>query len=162
MKSQSDIFSLIKSLNGPEKRYFKIYAKRNSLKGKSNYITLFNLIDRQKEPDEKKLKLYLKKSNPNFGLAETKYQLQNIILKSLVAFYSESKPLLRINQMRSRIAILISKSLFKQSIVLIEKLKKESIAIGNFALVIDLISFERDVAYAMFSFGILDKKLTIW
>ncbi|MCB0546836.1 MAG: hypothetical protein KDD19_04560, partial [Phaeodactylibacter sp.] len=47
----SKLFNLVKSLSGPEKRYFKIFV--NGQGGKDNkYLHLFDAIDTQEEFDE--------------------------------------------------------------------------------------------------------------
>lgn len=162
MKGQDDLIALVKSLSGSEKRYFKLYAKRNSVGGKSNYLLLFNLIERSKVISFKEVRNKLPKNNKGLNLAETKYLLQKLILKSLVAFYSESNQALRINHLKSRIIILNSKSLHGKSMELIEKLKTEAMQTGNFALVIDLVSIERESAFKLFSYRMLNHNLKKW
>jgi pentatricopeptide repeat protein len=57
--TSTDLFSLIKSLSGPEKRYFKNFA---ALKGgdTSNYVELFDAICGLKQYDEPALKKHFK------------------------------------------------------------------------------------------------------
>ena len=52
MKKESDLFALIHSLTGHEKRYFKIYASKHVMGEKNNYLKLFDFLCKQKEYEE--------------------------------------------------------------------------------------------------------------
>jgi len=43
-ESSPDLFDLIKSLNSSEKGYFKKFASRHTIEGKSHYVKLFDAI----------------------------------------------------------------------------------------------------------------------
>ena len=53
MKKDGPLFELIKSLTKSEKRFIKIYASRYTMKGKNNYLELFDIIDKLNENGEK-------------------------------------------------------------------------------------------------------------
>lgn len=76
LKGSDDLFVLIKSLSKEEKGYFVKYAKRHSEKG-SQLLTLFNLINKQEQYDEKPLKQKMK------HLPVTKTMLFEQILQSI-------------------------------------------------------------------------------
>ena len=57
MNKKGNLFFLIKSLNQSEKRYFKLFCR--TINVESNYIRLFEAIDKQEVYDEKKFKTNL-------------------------------------------------------------------------------------------------------
>jgi hypothetical protein len=54
------LYTLIKSLDKSEKRYYKIFASRHIIKGSKHEIELFNIIERLKNPDDQKVKASVK------------------------------------------------------------------------------------------------------
>ena len=64
MKTSSDfIHRLVHSLSRSEKRYFSLFAQRHAIGGKSNYLALFEAINKQGVYNEEALK---KKFSKNF------------------------------------------------------------------------------------------------
>jgi len=58
MKTSDQLHELIHALTKSEKRYFKIYSSLQA--GNKMYVRLFDLIEKQKQYDEAKLKSKLK------------------------------------------------------------------------------------------------------
>ena len=79
------LFQLIKSLEKAEKRHFKLYIKRSSSKEELKIVRLFDVLDKQKEYDDKALVKKLDDvTRPQ--LANLKTHLYKQILASLRHF----------------------------------------------------------------------------
>lgn len=87
MKSIDDLFRVIKTLSAPEKRYFKLYASRNIMQGKNNYLLLFDAIDEQFNYDEAALKERFRDETFSKYMASTKFELLNLLMRAMNAFH---------------------------------------------------------------------------
>ena len=143
MKSPDRVFQLIKSLTKQEKWYFKAFAKWNSLKDDSNYIRLFDLMDSQKEHDEKKLKQKLGNHPLAKSFAETKYQLYSSLLKSLHAYHINSSVDNRLKTFLHQIEILFNKAMYDEALRLTLQAKKLAGKYESFTELLDLLEWER-------------------
>jgi len=76
----SNLFELIKSLKKEEKRYFKLFIKRYEQKGDSNYLILFQYIDKAKIYNKQTYKKHFKAISNLSALQSYLYQL---IIRSL-------------------------------------------------------------------------------
>lgn len=86
MKSSSELFQLIKSLNKSEKRYFKLHS---SLHGSDKkYIRLFEAIEKQKEYDERRIIKIFENEKFIRQLPVIKNYLYGLILKKLESYHS--------------------------------------------------------------------------
>lgn len=81
-KPKQDLFDLIKSLSKGERKSFNLYVNYYS-SGEKKYLQLFEIMDRQKQLDEEKIKLQLQKNKIKTPLAQLKVYLLELILKSL-------------------------------------------------------------------------------
>lgn len=112
MKTPSkDLFELINSLTKSEKGYFKKYASMHEGKN-SNYIKLFDAIDKMQIYDEKAFKEKYKNEKFIKHLWSTKKYLYTIILKSL----NEAKTAkleYKLNEYYNFIQTLLEKGLYK-------------------------------------------------
>jgi hypothetical protein len=90
MKPSDNLYLLIKSLTGNEKRYFKVFAKRHISSRQSKYEQLFDVYDSlgDDEYDESDLKKKLQKKGLGKNLADDKKNLQEMVTKSLVSFHA--------------------------------------------------------------------------
>ena len=89
MKPTDNIYQLIKSLSGSEKRYFKVFSKRHVINGANKYEKLFDIYDSLPDTgyDEAELKKQLKKGFSK-NLADDKKNLQEMIMKAMLSFHS--------------------------------------------------------------------------
>ena len=71
MHKSSSLYNLIAMLNKQEKRYFKLYASKNSKKGENNYIKLFDAIVQQKQSRSSE-DPYLSGRQASFGPTKSK------------------------------------------------------------------------------------------
>ena len=123
MKANNHLYQLIKSLDKAEKRYFKMYASQHLKNNSSNYILLFDAIDRQKLYDEGKLKR--KFSNHHFAknISKTKYLLHKLLLKTLRHLNDAKTTDALIGSYMESVGILFSKNLYSQCAALLQKAK---------------------------------------
>ena len=93
MKATDNLYQLVKSLTGMEKRYFKVFAKRHVSGESTKYEVLFDLYDAQPddvEYDEAKFKNGLKAKGIGKNLPDEKKNLQEMIMKAMRAYHSET------------------------------------------------------------------------
>src|SRR5437868_4913661 len=88
-KPSDNLFRLIRSMNKPEKRYFKIYASRHSSE-KNNYMKLFEALDNQKQFNEELLLKKFQKESFVKKFPIAKARLFDTVLRSLDAFHANS------------------------------------------------------------------------
>src|SRR5690606_33276142 len=115
-----NLFKLIKSLNKPEKRYFKVFSSRISGNEKSNYAILFDAIDKQKEYDEAAILKRFKKEAFIKSFSITKSRLYDAILRSLDAYHGNSSTEAQLKKLLHCVEILYKKALYQQSAKLLQ------------------------------------------
>ena len=141
MHNSSDLFELIKSLSGSEKRYFKLFASLQ--KGDKNYLKLFDAIAEQKEYDEKEIKKKFAKEKFARQLTRIKNYLYGIVLKCLEQYDngidSELKKLSR------QIEVLYRKRLYKQCLKIIARAKKIGYKHEHFPFLLEITEWETKI-----------------
>lgn len=143
MKRPSDsLFQLIKSLNGQEKRYFKIFAARHTIGEKNNSLKLFDAIDKQDEYDETEIKKSLKKEKFVKQLFVIKSYLYEMILKGLSSYHTENSIGAQLNQSIHCIEILYNKALYEQCEKMIEKAERQAIKYEYHPVLLDIINWK--------------------
>jgi hypothetical protein len=123
------LYTLIKSLDKSEKRYYKIFASRHIIKGSKHEIELFNIIERLKNPDDQKVKASVKSRQLLEHFSIHKHLLYKNLLKCLNAYHSGKSAEDEILELYKSSKILFEKCLFEESNKLIEKAK--NIALKN-------------------------------
>lgn len=83
---KNDLFDLIHSLTKSEKRYFKVFSTLHS--GQKNYLKLFDAIEKQKNPDEERLKKKLAGEALVRNIHVAKKYLLDLLLKSMRSYHS--------------------------------------------------------------------------
>lgn len=142
MRTPSDeLFTIIKSLSSEEKRQFKLFSQKNS--AQTNYLLLFDAIDRLEQYDEKRLLLMLNKRGGIGTLKYVKNYLQETLLKFLEYYYYDYSAEIQLQRQLQRIEILYNKRLFssvKKCLV-----KSEKIAIDNhlYPFLFTILSWKR-------------------
>jgi hypothetical protein len=141
MRSTNELFQLIKSLTKNEKRYFRMYASMQ--KGDKIYLRLFDEISRQKVYNEEMIKEKLSGEKFIKQLSFIKNYLYKLIFKSLISFYSESLPDLKISSLIVRAKILFNKALYAQYFKTLAKAKAIAAEYERFGYLIEIIDMER-------------------
>src|SRR6185369_525079 len=122
-KPSDSLHRLIRSMNKPEKRYFKIYASRHSSE-KNNYLKLFEVVDAQDEYSEESIlkKLHKEPFIKKFPIA--KARLFDTILRSLDAFHANSSIDAQLKRQLHFAEILYKKSLYDQCARMLESARR--------------------------------------
>ncbi len=120
MKQDDSLFTLIKSLTKTEKRYFKCFALTHG-KSESNYVLLFNAIEKQDIYDETLIKkkfagkIFLKQ------FSVTKNYLYSLILKSMELYRQTNSIDAQVRSLLNRSDFLYEKAMYKECDHIIEK-----------------------------------------
>jgi hypothetical protein len=143
MRTSENLFTLIKSLTKSEKRYFNLnFLQKSSNK---NYSKLFIEIEKQTRHggyDEKEIKK--KFGNEKFvrQLTFTKNYLYNLIVKSLIGFYSAGNIEAEIYNLIIAAKIFFKKSLFDDYFLSLEKAKILAENSEKFGAFIEIIKLQ--------------------
>ena len=119
MKPSEDLFSLIRSLNKSEKRYFKLSVSMQ--KGEKKYLRLFEEVDRMNHYDEQRIKEKFKGQHFIRQLTFTKHYLAKLIMNSLRNFHADRSIDNSLKNLILDIEILYEKRLFGLCNKLLEK-----------------------------------------
>lgn len=132
----SQIHHLIHTLSQSEKRYFKVFAARNTSSA-NNLIRLFDALNAQQTYDENSLKNSFK------NLASDKHYLLQQILKSMRSYHAEKSPEAIVSNLLQDARFLHQKSHYKQCRKILAKTKKLAQQYHLHAALIDIHEFER-------------------
>lgn len=143
MKNTDALYELIQALTKNEKRYFKLYCSGLTSRDSSNYLLLFEAMERQKEYDADALKRSLRKPSLVKNLSSEKNYLFNLILDSLAAYHKD-EPEYRIRMMLSKARLLYDKSQLKASYKLLMSAKKLAVIYDIKGLLMDISSLENN------------------
>jgi hypothetical protein len=141
--SSDQLFRLIKSLSKAEKRYFKIFSGRHSSNGKSDYITLFDAIDKQQVYDETKLATKFTGNTFGHSPAIAKNRLYESLLKSLHAFHAEGSIGVELQRLLHFVEILFNKSLYDESKKFLNKAKRIARKYERHTFLIEIHKWEK-------------------
>lgn len=144
MSKRDDLFDLIKIMSKSEKRYFKVIASQHTVKDKNKYVLLFDLVNKQKEYDEKAVKASITDKMLKKNFAVEKNYLYNFLLKTLTSFHSQKSLNAKASNSLYTIRLLTSKALYNQSSKLIEKTIKFAEQSENFTLLLELLKLKID------------------
>ena len=138
---KDNLFVLIKSLTKSEKRQFKLYVGRMISNEDSKFLNLFNLLDKMRKYDEKKII----ESN-----IVTKQQLSNLkahlykqILISLRLNPQHKNVKLHIRGQIDFATILYQKGLYKQSLKILDKVKSYALKYDENTSAYEIVEFEK-------------------
>lgn len=140
MKSNK-LFDLIQSMSKTEKGFFKKNAKLYS-HTESQYVKLFEAIDKQAVYDEAKLLKKFRKESFAKHFHVTKNYLFNAILSSLKNYRSKKSKKSQLEQLKMEIEILIERFLYPEADKLIQKAKKQAYAVEYFELLLSILKLE--------------------
>ena len=154
--NSDQLFQLIKSLSKAEKRYFKIYVLRLKTGKDAKYLKLFDLIDKQKEFDEKLILAKEKKIKPS-QLSNLKANLYKQILKSLRNNIASEDLNMSIREQLDYSKILYNKCLYDQCFKMIEKTRSMAEKYERPAVLFDIIEFEKNLVGNFIKVNIQEK-----
>lgn len=143
MKTPSDdLYQLIKSLDGQEKRYLKIYASRHIIGEGNKYMLLFDEIDKQKEYDEAAIKQKFRKHAFIKQLTVMKAYLYDLVLKSLDAYNSENSVDNQLRRYLHYTEILFDKALYEQCEKILFKVEKLAQEHERLHIMLEIVSWK--------------------
>lgn len=158
MPKQDKLFSLIKSLNKSEKRYFSIYTQMH-VKGEDNdYMKLFKEFEKQDVLDEDQIKDTLKNEKLMDHYAVIKSYLYDLILKAMRS-YSKHSASKKILDLLEDVEFLYSKGIFDQAMQLVKKAKDLAISAQKYGVLEEVMSWEKMILQADGFYGISDEGL---
>ena len=156
------LYRLIKSLSGSEKRYFKLFINQNE--GKRNkYVSLFDAIEAQAVFDDEALKRVVYPNEPiqSRKYSELKSYLYDAILRSL-QFYDEKTSIdFKLKNMLQSVRVLYKRSLFEDCMDNLQKAKKQAYKYERYKAVLEILSWEKDIAYAKSDIDYLNKEIEV-
>ena len=154
------LFHLVKSLSGPEKRYFKVFVNSHGRKD-NKYLQLFDAIEGQEVFNDDVLKEMVYGDEPiqSRKYSELKSYLYELILKSLQAYDEKSSVGHRLKNMLQGVRVLFRRSLFSDCKDHLAKAKRLAYRYEQFNAVIETLDWEKKIAYAETDIDFLDKEL---
>ncbi|MCO6500694.1 MAG: hypothetical protein J5I47_09985 [Vicingus serpentipes] len=137
------LFELIKTLSKSEKRYFKLYAKRNLTEKELVFIQLFDVIDKMDQYEEKKITQKFPTLQGSL-ISNHKANLYEKLLMSL-RLLKHSTPGIRVKELISFSDVLLQKGLHFQSLNQLQKAKKLAGTYHLNILKLEIIEFEKQI-----------------
>lgn len=154
------LFDLIKGLSGSEKRYFKVYAGKQAGPD-SKYLRLFDAIDAQQSFDDGLLRRAVYGSSPvqSRKYSELKSYLYDWVLRSLQGYDEKTSTDYKIKHYLLSIRVLFRRSRFDACQEILAKAKKTARQYEQFTALLDLLGWEKQLAYARADIDYLDEAL---
>ncbi len=153
------LFELIKSLTGPEKRYFKIFAQRHVIGDQNNYIRLFDSIELQEVHDEEALLHKFKKDKFAKQLHRIKNYLYDLVMKSLCEFHRAKTISSEVRLKLEMIDILYAKGLIQHAEKYLENIKELAEMYEQYQYLPEISELERRVLNSQFYAGKTEEDL---
>lgn len=143
MKPTTELFDLIKSLSGSEKRYFKLHTSLQQ--GNKDYLKLFEEIDSQETYDENAIKRKFKNESSVKNITFTKNYLYKLIFKSLNSYNEEKSIDSKLTNILNRCRILFDKALIQQYFKTLKMGKELAIKNERFSYLLEFLEIERQL-----------------
>ena len=160
MKKPEDIVTLIKSLTGPEKRYFKVFVSKNSIGESNHYLKLFDLIDKTGSSERKDIeKLYANEAFMKKQFRAYKHLLYEQILNSLKSYHSKGSVDDEIMELIREAKILHDKNLYKQAENILEKAKRIAHKYERHTLLLEIMRWQKKIINTFSSYEKEDEKI---
>ena len=155
------LYNLIHTLTGSEKRYFKIFAAKTTAGKANKYLQLFNAIDQQATFDEMALKqrIYHSTELKSRKYSELKAYLYELILKSLQAYDERTSINYKLKGMLNNVQVLAKRALYGDCKEILVKAKKIAYQYEQFLVVLEVVAWEKKIAYAESNIAFLDGAL---
>lgn len=153
------VFSLIKSMTAAEKRYFKVFIGETG--GNNKYRRLFEAIDAQEHFDDEALSrlIYAGESIESRKYSELKAYLYQLILKSLQSYDEQTSIDYQLKRQLQSIRVLFKRARYEDCRSIILKTKKLAYQYEDFTSIIELLNWEKQVAYAEMDVAFFDNQL---
>ncbi len=121
-KRSDKLFELINSMSMSEKRYFKLFAGRHSGNEKSNYLKMFEILEKMEDFNPDLLVKNLEKQELSTRyLSSDKSYLYNLVLRSLSAFHWSKTAGLQIKELLHQVEILYERGMADHCLKILKK-----------------------------------------
>ena len=138
-----DLLKLVASLNRAEKRHFRLFVKRNQQSnGELLFLQLFDILERTGEYDEAYLLKRIegiKKSQ----LSNLKAHLYKQLLTSLRLLNRNKDEEITLRENLDYARILYNKGLYRQSLDILDKVKKRALELETHTIALETAQFEK-------------------
>jgi hypothetical protein len=154
------LFRFIHTLTPAEKRYFRLFV-RGKADRSSKYLQLFDAMDAQQKFDEEALKRLVYEGAPVEGkkYSELKAYLYDMLLKSLQAFDEQQAVEYRLNNLLEGVSVLFKRGLYDDCRDLLHKASKTVIQYECFTHRLEIIRWEKQLAYTQMDVDFLHRQL---
>ncbi|MCS6929536.1 MAG: hypothetical protein NZM43_08585 [Saprospiraceae bacterium] len=159
-KPPSDkLYRLVKSLTPAEKRYFRIFVGR--MQTPSKYMQLFEAIARSNHFDDEALRseIYPDNGQGSQKYPELKAYLFDLILKSLQAYDESCRAEFRLNHLLQSTVVLYRRGLYDACEDCLSKAERLALQYESFAHLLEIIRWQKHLAYARMDVDLLHKHL---
>ena len=136
MKQTEELFQLIRSLGKHEKRFFKLFASIEE--GDHIYMTIFDLIDKQKKYDEEAIVKQLGIQKNVFAVQ--KHYLFNLLLSRIAILHSSKESELRM--LLTQADILYKKGLYPSCEKLLNKAKARATHLDMYGMLLEVLRMQ--------------------
>ncbi len=155
------LFKLIKSLNGSEKRYFKLYSNAKNDNKVNKYILLFDAIDLQETYDEQSLRniIYKGEAVQTRKFSELKNYLYELLLKSLQAYDEKISIDYKLKRLMQSVRVLFKRSHYNECKELLRKARGLAVKYEHFMALLEILRWEKKIAYAQIDIAFLDQDM---
>jgi hypothetical protein len=160
-KTPSDkLYRLVQSLSPAEKRYFRIFI-RGKTERDSKYLQLFEAMASHADFHEEKFKSRIYKNAPieSKKFSELKAYLYELILKCLQSFDEQHSVEYRISQLLQSTTVLYKRGHYHDCRELLQKARKIAVRFECFSYQLEIIRWEKQLAYTQMDADFLDKNL---
>ncbi|MFZ4542983.1 MAG: hypothetical protein ACOYOA_02965 [Saprospiraceae bacterium] len=154
------LFQLIHSLSSQEKRFISLkYAKIQE--DESKYYLLFNTIVQMQELDEQELqkRIYGDEKVKGAKFSELKNYCYNMIISTLQEYDKEGFVDFKLRRLVMNIRSLYKRALYDDCRRLIKKIRKIAEDYEQLDILLDLLRWEKQIAYALGDINFLNDKL---
>jgi len=160
-KTPSDkLYRLIQALTPAEKRYFRIFI-RGKTDRNSKYMQLFEAMSAMTAFDEEALKSKIYKSQPieSKKYSELKAYLYELVLKCLQTFDEQQSVEFKLNQLMQSVAVLYKRGHYEDCREQLHKAAKIARQYEHFTHQLEIIHWEKHLAYTRMEVDFFHKKL---
>jgi hypothetical protein len=154
------LFRLIHALSPSEKRYFKVLAGASN-KGDKKFLQLFDAIEKQPILEEEALRttIYGTTKIETKKFSELKNYLYQFILKTLHGYDEQTSIDFQLKNALQDVRVLFRRSMFEEAKEIIEKTKSLALRYEEFTVLIELLRWEKLIAYTMIDVPYLNTHL---
>ncbi len=145
MKTNDELFTLIKSMDKNEKGYFKKASKLYGSHKDGNYLKLFDCIAAMDEYSDTLVRKKFEGEKFINQLGVTKNYLKTLIVRTLRNYYNENDPEIGQSNTLSEIMVLRNKQLYDSALKLIQKEKKAAQDSNSYPLLMSLLQQECNI-----------------